>query len=241
MKSSARICAVVGFSLAALCAVAADPAPPPDASAPLRILFIGTSLTYMYGVPTRLASLASNAGESRQVDTTDASRPDTGLRAHWEGRARDLVREARWDYVVLQGPFYTTLSSPGEFRDYARLFDGEIRKAGARTVLFLHWMPPRDREGQEKLNEIYLQSARELDAIVAPVGAAWQLALARDAGISLYRADGKNPTQMGSYLTGCVFYSLFFGKPLPAVEPADGSENVARKAAWDAVQGLRAP
>ena len=171
MKTITRILAAVGLTLVALCAPAAGSEPPP-----LRILFIGTSLTYMYGVPARLASLASNAGESREVQATDASRPDTGLRAHWEGRARELVREARWDYVVLQGPFYTTLSSPGEFLEYARLFDGEIRKAGAKTILFLHWMPPRDREAQAKLNDIYMRSARDLEAIIAPVGPAWQLA-----------------------------------------------------------------
>lgn len=236
-----RITAFVAFALVALCAPAADPAPSPGESRPLRILFIGNSLTYTNGLPLKVRSLAGYAGETRDVETAEATLPNVGLSAHWDGRALDLLRGSRWDYVVLQEAFFRPLSSPDRFRESVRLFDGEIRKAGAKTILFLHWSRPRDPEAQAKMNDLYLQTARELDALVAPVGPAWQIALRNSPGISLYNSDGMHPTPMGTYLAGCVFYSLIFGKPVPAADPDEGNESIARKAAWEAVQAMKAP
>jgi hypothetical protein len=89
--------------------------------------------------------------------------------------------------------------------------DAEVRKHGARTILFMTWAG-RDRpEMLERVVEAYEELARESDAIVAPVGLAW--GNARDAlpTLDLYAQEGIHPTPAGSYLTACVFFSTIFG------------------------------
>ncbi|MFQ5694804.1 MAG: hypothetical protein ACE5HB_02345 [Terriglobia bacterium] len=54
--------------------------------------------------------------------------------------------------------------------DYARRFDAEIRKAGAKTVLFLTWARAGRPQSQADLDWAYFDLGRELEAVVAPVG-----------------------------------------------------------------------
>ncbi len=63
---------------------------------------------------------------------------------------------------------------------------------------------------QTELATGYTAIADELDAELAPVGLAWQAALALDPRIDLWEADGVHPTRTGSYLTVCVFYAVIF-------------------------------
>jgi hypothetical protein len=57
-----------------------------------------------------------------------------------------------------------------------------------------------------------MQIARELRAIVAPVGIAWQEARMGESELSLYLDDGSHPSSRGSYLAACVFYALLYQK-----------------------------
>jgi len=57
--------------------------------------------------------------------------------------------------------------------------------------------------------EAYRSIAGELDALVAPVGLAWDLVLKEDPSRPLYRRLGNHPSKLGAYLTVCVFYAAF--------------------------------
>lgn len=56
-----------------------------------------------------------------------------------------------------------------------------------------------------------MQIARELKALVAPVGLAWQSILKLDWGTELYHQDGSHPSAAGTYLAACVFYATLTG------------------------------
>jgi hypothetical protein len=128
------------------------------------------------------------------------------LRQHWErGRALRAIKERRWDFVVLQPQSSEMSTRPEETTEYARLFDHEIDRAGAKTVIFETW-----RIGNADLTARYYALARELDAVLAPIGSAWE-ELQRN-GIDLFDPGGVHPNLKGSYLSACVFYATFFGK-----------------------------
>ena len=192
---------------------------------PLRVLFIGNSLTYYNNLPHLLEQLAASSDVPRKLQTRLIGFGGATLHNHWErGEALKAIREGTWDYVVLQeqsslGAVYMVngkrwiTPDPEFFHQYARLFDEEIKHSGAKTVFFLTWArkngPPRE---QAALTYAYMKIAGELNANVAPVGVAWQEARTGESEISLYLEDGSHPSSSGTYLAACVFYSLFYGK-----------------------------
>jgi hypothetical protein len=100
-----------------------------------------------------------------------------------------------------------------------RLFDGEIKRRGARTVLFLTWSRKAEPEQQADLNHAYDSVAREIGAILAPVGPAWQKARLQNPEIELYAKDGSHPSPLGSYLAASVIVQTLFldrNQKLPA-------------------------
>lgn len=181
---------------------------------PLRVLFIGNSYTYFNNSPEVFAELARAAAPGREIETRMIAVPGATLISLWEGQeARQALRSSKWDYVVLQdqsqlgdglrdGKF--VVNAPTLLHWGARLFDGEIRKAGARTVILLTWSRLDEPDQQADLTYAYDSIARELGAILVPVGPAWQRVRQEDPGISLYFEDGSHPSPAGSYLMACV-------------------------------------
>ncbi len=184
-----------------------------SAARPLRVLFIGNSYTYVNDLPWLTAQLASSAREARALETEMVAVGGATLESHWEGgRALEAIRKGRWDFVVLQEQGTRPVEQPEAMRRYARLFDAEIKRAGAQTVFYLTWA----RQGQEQVQvtrtEAYVSIAKELGAKVAPVGLVWQQVRRENPELKLYSQDGVHPSPVGSYLAACVFYVTFYGK-----------------------------
>jgi hypothetical protein len=173
-------------------------------------------------------ALAGRAG--RRVVVEMIAEGGATLKDHWErGKAVQAIRSGGWDYVVLQeqstlGVTYLVDGQPritdaDKYFRYARRFDGEIRKSGARTVLFGFWA--RDNAPEEDWNALayfHRQLGKELGSTVAPVGLAWHAIRQQDGGIRLYQADRSHPEPAGSYLAACTLYAACFGDP-PADPP----------------------
>ena len=111
---------------------------------PTRILFIGNSLTYSNDLPAMVCAMARSAG--RQVTCESVAKPDYGLEEHWNDREARQAIARGWDVVVLQQGPSALPESRRLLIDYTRRFDAEIKKAGARTALFMVW-PSRTRRG----------------------------------------------------------------------------------------------
>ena len=52
---------------------------------------------------------------------------------------------------------------------------------------------------------------RALDALVAPVGTAWAQAHRERPDLQLWAGDRYHPSEIGSYLTACVFFAVLYG------------------------------
>ncbi|MBD0254094.1 MAG: hypothetical protein ICV83_00120 [Cytophagales bacterium] len=206
----------------------------------VRILFIGNSYTTYdgYNIPRKLNRMASAAG--KKVLIRQHTRNGLPLREHLANRrARAKINRRPWDYVVLQEQSWTAVANPQEgMYPAARALDSLIRQRGSRTVFYLlmpkaysadavftvtgdstvyYYAVFRDfGHASDSLRHIHLKIARELGAVVAPVGPAFALALAGPTDLKLYRKDRVHPTREGAYLVACVFYASLFGE-----SPAD--------------------
>src|SRR5437868_1227446 len=72
---------------------------------PLRVLFIGNSLTYSNDLPAMVAALAKSAGK-RPLVFQSVVEGGFSLEDHWDrGDAQRAIAQGKWDVVVLQqGP-----------------------------------------------------------------------------------------------------------------------------------------
>lgn len=203
--------------------------------APVRVLFIGNSLTNANDLPAIVCALARSAG--RQAICESVATPDYGLEEHWnDGEARRAIARG-WDVVVLQQGPSALPESRRLLIAYARRFDAEIKKAGARTAFYMVW-PSRARRGDfAGVSQSYRAAAKEVQGQLMPAGDAWRAAWAVDAGLPLYGPDGFHPSPIGSYLAALVIYEQIFAAPPPlapvpaAAQPfADLLRRIAREA-----------
>jgi hypothetical protein len=187
---------------------------------PLRVLFIGNSLTYSNDLPSVVEALAKVGRQRRFVYKTIAF-PDYSLEDHWnKNDARRAILKGNWDFVVLQqGP---SASEEGRaiLREYGRRFGKEIRRAGARPAFYSVWPSSSRPQDFKGVGESYKQAAEDVDGLVLPVGQAWLSAWGIDPGIALYSADGFHPTPAGTYLAGLVIYQRLY-KQSPVGLPSE--------------------
>lgn len=223
-----------------------------DVTEPLRVLFIGNSYTYRHGMPAMVGRLAAAAGDVRPFEYETVVRGGETLEGHFKrGDTLAKIREGAWDVVVLQEQSLRPVQDTARFHEYARLFAAQIKEAGARTCFYLTWAREHTPERQPDYNKAYLGIARELGAMAAPAGIAWQNARSENPTWPLYAGDHSHPRLLGAYLTACVFYAALYDRSpvgLPMVaEPAKGeqlnlsAEELAhlQTVAWDAVREVR--
>jgi hypothetical protein len=194
---------------------------------PIRVLFIGNSYTYYNNLPKLLETIAAGQKDGPRIETAASLKGGMSLRWHWEnGAAVEAVRKGGWDFVVLQEHSLLgktgavpVVAEPEMYWEYAGKFDAEIRKAGAKTVLYATWARNGYPEQQRRLDGAFLKAAEKLGAGIVPAGLAWTVARIEAPGVGLYMPDRSHPTMAGSYLNALVFYQCLTGR-LPSGAPA---------------------
>ncbi len=127
-----------GKALLVLSVICLASTPSPAVQAPTRILFIGNSLTAANDLPGLVERIARAAGEL--FECTTVAFPDHGLEEHWSrGDAQRAIRKGGWTFVVLQQGPSALPESRDILRRYARRFDAEVRRTGARTAFYMVW------------------------------------------------------------------------------------------------------
>lgn len=190
---------------------------------PTRVLFIGNSYTYFNNLPQLLSGLAASAKPPRMIETDMVTAGGATLKLLWSGgKPQAALAGSKWDYVVLQEQSTLGLTrvvdgipqigDPKNFHDAVRLIDPEIKKTGAKPLLYMTWARKDSADKQPLLTDAYQSIGKELGDTVVPVGLAWQAALKARPSFELHVADKSHPTPAGSYLAACVFYATLFGK-----------------------------
>ena len=205
---------------------------------PLKVLFVGNSFTARNDLPSLVATLAAARGkvlEHRLISAGGAS-----LRAHWNaGEAAEAIREGGYDAVVLQEQSTLPVKNAVRMHENVCLFDGAIKAAGARTVLYMTWARLNAPDSQKAITDAYTAIGKELGAIVARVGVAWERFLRDNDRPVLHDRDQSHPTVAGSYLAACVFLAALFRESPVGIDadvpglPAD-DRAALQAAAWGA-------
>jgi hypothetical protein len=157
--------------------------------------------------------MAASARPVFRLETTQYARDSYTLERHWEeGQALRAIHDTRWDVVVLQGHSLQSIRNPKQLFTYVRKLDAEVKKSGARTVLFMTWAHRDKPQMLAGVVQAYSTIAAELNAALAPVGLAWQRALLERPALALHTPDHSHPLPTGTYLTACVFYATLTGR-----------------------------
>jgi hypothetical protein len=207
----------------------------------IHVLFIGNSLTFVNDLPKMVAELAK-AGKQRPLCHEQETPGGCTLEKHWkDGKALAKIRSRKWDFVVLQDYSQRPLQKRDAMFDYGKKLDAEIRKNGAKTILYMTWALQNKPGDQPTISKAYLDLSEELKSQIAPVGNAWAMALQADQRLVLHQPDAKHPQATGTYLAACVFYATIYGKSPEGLPGSIGklTNSEARPLqviAWKAVQ-----
>jgi len=200
--------------------------PPDVGKQPLRVLFVGNSYTFVNDLPGVVQHLASAAGERLRLEAVLECPGGATLKQHWDsGRDVALLRESHFDWMVLQDqseePSFDRAQLETDLYPYVAKLVAAGRETGTRAMLFLTWAR-RDGDTANVHGDTYVAMqgrivagyetvAARLQVPVAPVGLAWQRALASSPGSSLWASDGSHPSLAGTYLAACVIYDALYG------------------------------
>ena len=204
--------------------LAPDIRPYQDA-APKRVLFVGNSyLYYNDSLHNHVERIASERGPYPADEYRYKSATIGGARLshHPVDRLLEPGRlgiDEPFELVILQGGSFEVLTdeSRAEFRESAIALSEEIRATGAGLALYMThaYVKPHDRYDPgmiDKIVQTYVPVGIELDALVIPVGLAFERAYAKRPDIELHKPfDGSHPSLLGTYLAACVVYQSIYG------------------------------
>ena len=194
-----------------------------------KVLFIGNSYTASNDLAGLVDSLAIADGNDL-IFSVHAPGGET-FEKHTKNPATfAYIRQAKWDYVVLQEqsqiPSFSWSQFQKECVPYAKILVDSIRANNPCTipVFFTTW-GRRDGDSQwdstntftkmnNRLNDAYTYLAKVNGAHKIAVGFAFATVKEPGGGAvkfhELYDSDGSHPSMYGSYIAACMFYSHFF-------------------------------
>lgn len=195
-------------------------------SKPIRVLFVGNSLTYINDIPALVKELGK--ADSILVEYKTIAKPDYGLDDHLnEGVVQKEINKGKYDYVVVQqGPSALPESQAvliSSVQKYKTLCD----RAKTKLALYMVW-PSRSRIFDlDNVIYSYSNAGKKNNAIICAAGLAWKKTWAVDPGITLYGSDGFHPELAGSLLAALVIYGTLTGNN-------DFNRQYAQNRSWSA-------
>lgn len=178
---------------------------------PLRVLFVGNSLTATNDLPATVRALAAEAGR-QPVETRMVAPGGVSLEEHWRSTgARQALEEGPWDAVVLQQGPSTLPGSRAHLRTWTQRWADDARAHGARPALLGAWPEAERRDAFPAAIDSHAAAAMASETTLLPVAAAWRAAWKRDSGLELYGPDGFHPSELGTQLAALVVYAGLTG------------------------------
>ena len=200
--------------------------------APARILFVGNSyLYYNDSLHNHVKRIAEEIGphspgeyqyKSATISGSRLSHHDVGSLAE----PGSLGVEEPFELVVLQGGSRETLTNKNraEFRAQATKHAENIRATGAEVALYMTHAyvrphPQFDPGMFDKIRQTYVAVGNDLEALVIPVGLAFERAYRERPEVMLHETfDGTHPNMLGTYLAACVVYQSIYGQSVIGIE-----------------------
>ena len=186
----------------------------------LKVLFVGNSYTYVQNLP-QLVSLISDSTQTKLI-TRKSTVGGAFLSEHWYGKrglkTQEIISKGHFDAVILQENSMGTIQQPDSTIKYVRLLCALIRQSGAKPYLYMTWARERVPQYQDEITQVYTEMAKMNEAVLVPVGEAWELSRKLRPTLELYNRDGSHPSNLGALLSAYVFVGVLTGE-VPAKIP----------------------
>ena len=237
MRRAVLAAVVVALTTAAV--ASAQPAGTGGSSRePLRVLFVGNSLTATNDLPAIVASLG-RAAKRVPIEYATVAPGGVNLEDHWTFTgARDALVSRPWDVVVLQQGPSSLPESQVDLRTWAVHWAELARERGIRTALLTVWPEAARSYAFPAVVQSYRAAATAARATLLPAGSAWLAAWRRAPRLALYGPDDFHPSVLGSTLAALVVYARLTGTPPSAVPLPYGARTtrILRQAAAEALR-----
>jgi hypothetical protein len=174
----------------------------PAQTRPLRVLFLGNSLTDGNDVPALVQAMAALQGVDMQY--TAVAPGGYAIEDHWTDGNQRLLETGNFHVVVLQQGPSTLPDSQSHLRQWAVTWANHARRFGARPALYMVWPVRTQNNGFALVSQSYRNAAVAADAAIFPAGEAWQEALRLNPGLALYQSDDLHALPAGSFLAAMV-------------------------------------
>lgn len=191
---------------------------PTERHAPIRILFVGNSLTYVGNLPAVLEALSTSNGKSISVEMLVKGGATLTERANDSSVEREM-KAAVYDFVVLQergGDVFCLgdASSGGDDCESskAHIELGRVVLAhGAKPIVLGTYQPLESASQTIEKNESAL--AKQMGAIYIPVSESFRLTQTLYTDNAWFNADKMHPGPDLVLLEAVWLYSAIFGSP----------------------------
>ncbi|MGH1438498.1 MAG: DUF4886 domain-containing protein [Cellvibrionaceae bacterium] len=227
---------LLGFILFILFSISRSTDAIEDNTSPERILFIGNSYLYyndsLHNHVRRIAIAAHSHDKQKKLKKLKyRSITISGGRIKQHPFEHYLVDNAigykePFDIVILQGHSTSAIKekSRQKFIDAVTRAHKVIQQHGAKTALYMTHAYAKghkqyDEHYIDKLEKLYVDTAKKIDAIVLPVGLAFKKSLTQRPELALHKAhDHTHPNLLGTYLAACVVYSTLYQQACSGID-----------------------
>lgn len=254
-----QIPALILTALIAICGASASAAPAvtaPQVKNPQRVLLVGNSYIY-YGDSLhnhlRRMVAAADAELGKKLQYKSATIGGAWLDHHnidWLTTPGQIGIKQPFELVILNENSAAALSEKNRerFLNAARAASKTIQARGGKVALYMShaYVAPHklaDPAMIRKVEALYLQVGNELNALVIPVGLAFEEAYRRHPELKLHKEyDGSHPSMDGTYLAAATAYAAIYDRsPVGNTYDAFGEVDQATAAklqavAWDTVR-----
>jgi len=227
--SMKQILALILTTLVSICSASASAAPvvtAPQVKNPQRVLLVGNSYIY-YGdslhnhLRRMVAAADSELGKKLQYKS--ATIGGAWLDHHnidWLTTPGQIGIKQPFELVILNENSAAALSDKNRerFLNAVRVASKTIQARGGKVALYMShaYVAPHklvDPAMIRKVEALYLQAGNELNALVIPVGLAFEEAYRRHPELKLHKEyDGSHPSMAGTYLAAATAYAAIYDR-----------------------------
>jgi hypothetical protein len=188
---------------------------------PERVLYIGNSyLYYNDSLHNHVRRMLEELYEN-EIDTSNYKLVTISGSRSWHHNIdyplnhKKLGAKRPFELVIFQGGSgeTDTVSERKIFADTTKDVVNRIHKSGAEAALYMihaYVEPHKNTNPQmiEDIKKMYIDAGNENNALVIPVGIAFENAYKSKPDIELHKPfDGSHPSLLGTYLASCVVFA----------------------------------
>jgi hypothetical protein len=192
---------------------------------PVRVLFVGNSYYYynnsLHNHVSNLVKAANPALGARlnfKSSTIGGAALNHHNLSHLLAPGQIGVAQA-FQWVVMQGGSGEPLSPKRRevFRQTAVANAALIRASGGQVALYMThaYVAPHKQVNPQNIvatESMYVEVGNEIDALVIPVGLAFEEAYRQLPALRFHHPDGTHPSLLGTYLAACTTYATLYGR-----------------------------